>query len=97
MTDRILLSPAAVSSELESLPHWEQTGDRIRAEFTFGDFAAAMAFMVEAGVHADKMNHHPEWSNVYNRVTVELTTHDDGGITNQDIDLASVMSAIVNR
>jgi len=96
MTDRILLSPADVSSELESLPGWEQTGDRIRAEFTFGDFAAAMAFMVEVGIHADKMNHHPEWSNVYNRVTVELTTHDDGGVTNQDIHLARIMNRVAN-
>lgn len=98
MTDLAALSTEEITEALASLPQWELVGDRIRAEFTFVSFPAAMGFMTEVAIHADKANHHPEWSNVYNRVTVELTTHDsgDGAVTQNDIDLATLMSEIVD-
>jgi 4a-hydroxytetrahydrobiopterin dehydratase len=97
MDNHAALSTEEITDALTSLPHWEHIGDHIRAEFTFDGFPAAMGFMTEVAIHADKANHHPEWSNVYNRVTVELTTHDSDGVTQYDIDLATLMSQIVAR
>lgn len=60
-------------------------------QFRFDDFPAAMAFMLRVAFEAEKMDHHPEWSNVYNRVEVRLTTHDAGGLTEKDVALAQAM------
>ena len=68
-------------------------GKAISRSFLFDDFARAMAFMTYVGIQADKMDHHPEWSNVYNRVDVELTTHDFGTVTTCDLALAKIMDA----
>jgi len=78
---------------LKRLPDWELARDReaIRRRFTFVDFDAAFAFMTRAALLAAKMDHHPEWFNVYNRVDVTLATHDAGGVTQKDIDLAAAM------
>ncbi|WP_029074929.1 4a-hydroxytetrahydrobiopterin dehydratase [Kaistia adipata] len=65
--------------------------DAITKVFTFGDFQEAFAFMTRAALLAERMNHHPEWSNVYRTVTVTLTTHDAGGLTERDIELAEAM------
>ncbi|MCP1199160.1 4a-hydroxytetrahydrobiopterin dehydratase [Notoacmeibacter sp. MSK16QG-6] len=75
------------------LPGWEvaQSGKAIGKTFKFEDFPAAMAFMNAVGDEAEKMNHHPDWSNSYNRVDVELSTHDAGGVTERDIELARIM------
>ncbi|MFV0316403.1 MAG: 4a-hydroxytetrahydrobiopterin dehydratase [Microthrixaceae bacterium] len=67
--------------------------DRLLRTFEFADFGAAMKFMAKVSPVADEMNHHPEWANVANKVTVELTTHDAGGITPNDLALAEAMSA----
>ncbi len=88
-----LLSAETLSGALSALPAWHRDGDAIKAEFVFGDFAAAFAFMTDAAAEAERLNHHPEWSNVYNRVSVALTTHDAGGLTQSDLDLATAMSA----
>ncbi|NNC81651.1 MAG: 4a-hydroxytetrahydrobiopterin dehydratase [Acidimicrobiales bacterium] len=86
------------TATVDELPNWDLVDPtRIRADYTFVSFAAAIAFMTEVAIHADKLNHHPEWSNVYNRVTVELTTHDAGGLTQVDIDLARLMNDIFER
>ena len=69
-------------------------GTAIERTYRFGDFRAALAWMVRAGFEAEAMDHHPEWSNVYNRVAVRLTTHDTGGLTEKDIRLAERMEAI---
>ncbi|MEM0947531.1 MAG: 4a-hydroxytetrahydrobiopterin dehydratase [Pseudomonadota bacterium] len=69
--------------------------DAITRTFTFGTFVEAFGFMTQAAIHAEKLNHHPEWSNVYNRVTVTLTTHDCGGLTELDAKLASRMEALL--
>ena len=67
--------------------------DAIRKEFRFKDFAAAFGWMTSIAIEADKANHHPEWSNVYNRVTVVLTSHDANGLTARDVALAHAMDA----
>ena len=82
------LSENELEAALVDLPDWERDGDRIRRRFQFGDFLDAMAFMNRVAPVAEELNHHPEWSNVYNRVIVELTTHDAGGLTSLDIQFA---------
>ncbi|MBA2590343.1 MAG: 4a-hydroxytetrahydrobiopterin dehydratase [Alphaproteobacteria bacterium] len=78
---------------LKRLPDWELVRDReaITRKFKFMDFDAAFAFMTRAALMAAKMDHHPEWFNVYNKVDVILATHDAGGVTQKDIDLATAM------
>ena len=78
---------------LKRLPDWSLAKDReaISRKFQFVDFDAAFAFMTRAALLAAKMDHHPEWSNVYNRIDVTLATHDDNGVTQKDIDLAMAM------
>ena len=66
-------------------------GDAIQRTFRFADFNAAFGFMSRAALQAEKMDHHPEWYNIYNRVEVTLATHDAGGVTQKDIDLAAFM------
>ncbi len=71
---------------------WSITGGKLHREFTFPDFVAAFAFMTKVAILAERANHHPEWFNVYNRVTIDLTTHDAGGISKKDFDLALEIS-----
>lgn len=92
-----LLTEAELADGLAELPGWERQGDKLHVDFRFADFAAAFAFMTEAAIHAEKRNHHPEWSNVYNRVSIDLTTHDAGGLTRYDLELAGVLSAAATR
>ena len=75
---------------------WTLVADRdaITKDYVFKSFIRAFAFMSGAALHAEKLNHHPEWSNVYNRVSVALTTHDAGGLTDLDITLAKRMDAL---
>lgn len=72
-------------------PGWEDLGDRWRRRFEFADFAEAWAFMGRVAEHAEALGHHPDWSNSWNRVTIELTTHDAGGITELDAQLAAAI------
>lgn len=86
MTDRIELEEA-----LKGLPLWRAPeGDRLAIvrNLMFADFNAAFGFMTRVALLADKVDHHPEWSNVYNRVEVLLTTHDAGGVTDKDVTMA---------
>ena len=73
------------------LPDWAAGDDAITRTYRFRDFGSAFAFMTRVAIHAEAANHHPEWSNVWNRVEVRLTTHDAGGVTQKDIDLARFM------
>ena len=85
-----------VEQALKALPLWRaHPGDRpaIARKLVFADFNAAFGFMTRVALHADKVDHHPEWSNVYNRVEVLLTTHDADGVTGLDVDLARFMDA----
>ena len=72
---------------------WELKDNNLHISLKFADFVAAFAFMTAAALHAEKMDHHPEWKNVYNRVEIDLTTHDAGGITALDFKLAELMTA----
>jgi 4a-hydroxytetrahydrobiopterin dehydratase len=80
---------------LGKLKGWKAVDDRdaIAKQFKFDDFNAAFGFMTRIALKADKMDHHPEWSNVYNKVDVVLTTHDAGGVTDKDVELAAFMDA----
>ena len=89
-----ILSDAEIESELESLQGWSKSGNKIHRDFEFENFVDAFAFMTKAAIQAEKMNHHPEWFNVYNKVSVDLSTHDAGGITSFDIELAKFMNSI---
>ena len=75
---------------------WEKSTDdlAIKKTFVFSNFIEALGWMVKAGVWAEKLNHHPEWSNVYNRVTIRLTTHDLGGLSSRDADLAQAIDSL---
>ncbi len=88
---RRLLNNEEIAAGLESLEGWELggSGDRIRAEFRFSNFVRAFGFMSGVALLAEKIDHHPEWSNVYGRVDIELTNHDAGGITEIDLHLAA--------
>jgi len=87
------LDPAARRAALEGLPQWQELSgrDAIRREFRFKDFNQAFAFMTRVALLAEKMDHHPEWANVYNRVEVTLATHDAGGVTQKDVAMAKAM------
>ena len=67
---------------------WIEENNQLKRTFEFNDFVEAWGFMNKIALHAEKLNHHPEWSNVYNKVTITLTTHDKGGITELDYDMA---------
>jgi 4a-hydroxytetrahydrobiopterin dehydratase len=89
------LDLAERADAFKSLPGWTETPgrDAIAKTFKFKDFSEAFAFMARVALKAEQMDHHPEWSNVYNRVEVVLTTHDANGLTQRDIDLARAMDA----
>ena len=84
------LAEAEIRAALVGLPGWTLERDALTKTYKFGSFREAMSFMVRAGFEAEAMDHHPEWTNVYNRVTVRLNTHDAGGkVTAKDVELAT--------
>jgi 4a-hydroxytetrahydrobiopterin dehydratase len=96
--------PAKLSNEekmaaLAELRHWsaENNRDAITREFKFADFADAFAFMTRIALSAEKRDHHPEWSNVYNRLTITLSTHDAGGLSGLDVALAREIDRVYAR
>jgi 4a-hydroxytetrahydrobiopterin dehydratase len=82
---------------LTAHPHWslDRDGAAITRHFVFADFAEAFGFMTRVAILAEKADHHPEWSNVYNRVTITLTTHDADGLSHRDAALAAQIDAIL--
>ena len=77
---------------------WKEENNQLIANFEFRDFVAAFAFMTEVAFHAEKANHHPNWSNVYNRVQISLNTHDAGNIvTDKDRDLANIIDEVYKK
>jgi 4a-hydroxytetrahydrobiopterin dehydratase len=84
---------------LPTLAGWahEPKRDGIEKQFVFGDFAEAFGFMASVAILAEKADHHPEWSNVYNRVNILLTTHDAGGLSKRDVDLARQIDRIAGK
>lgn len=82
------LTDDEIEALLEELDGWTVRDGKLHRELTFEDFAEAFGFMTSVALAAESLNHHPEWSNVYNRVTIDLTTHDAGGISEHDFALA---------
>lgn len=82
---------------LDGLPDWDydEARDAISRRFTFVDFSEAFAFMTRVALYAEKHDHHPEWSNVWNRVDITLTTHDAGGLSERDVTMAEAIEGLV--
>lgn len=91
------LNSAELEAGLAGLPDWSVVQDKLHRSYKFPDFAHAMGFMATCAPLIERMNHHPEWANVYNRVTIHLTTHDSGGITRKDLELAGVLEVIATK
>ncbi len=89
-----LLSAKEVAARLEGLPGWSLDGGKLHRCFRFADFRRAFAFMSGAALAAERFDHHPEWSNVWSKVDVRLSTHEAGGITELDFRLAQAMSEL---
>ncbi|MBU6283478.1 4a-hydroxytetrahydrobiopterin dehydratase [bacterium] len=87
----------SVERFLVESPEWKFVGGKLCREFRFADFVSAFGFMSSVALVAESMNHHPEWSNVYGRVRVELVTHDAGGLTELDFELARRMDDLAVR
>jgi 4a-hydroxytetrahydrobiopterin dehydratase len=91
------LSEAELESALQQLSGWSMHNGKLHREYKFADFPHAIGFMTTAAVNIEKKNHHPEWFNVYNRVVVDLTTHDAGGVTSNDVELARLLDGIAAK
>ncbi len=91
------LTDTQIETALAGLPGWTLASGKLHREYKFRDFVHAFGFMATAAVAIEARNHHPEWSNVWNSVTVDLTTHDAQGITEKDTDLAALLESIATR
>lgn len=92
------LTQEQIQTALDELPGWEVKEGKLHKTFKFETFAQAIGWMVSVAIHADKMDHHPDWTNAYNRVTVDLSTHDmDDAISNFDVNLARQMEKIAGQ
>ena len=94
MSTRSPLSADDVSRALAGLPGWSIENGKLHREFQFPNFVRAFSFMSAVALVAEKRDHHPEWFNVYGRVIVDLTTHDAGGVTQSDVELAKTMNEL---
>ena len=88
------LSDSDIATRLAELEGWAIEDGKLRREFKFANFVEAFGFMTRAAIEAEKMDHHPEWFNVWNKVVVDLTTHSTGGITDLDFELAGKMDSL---
>ena len=89
------LNEGEVKVLLDSLPHWRRNGASIERSIEFADFSAAWGFMTRVALAAERLDHHPAWSNTYNRVHIALTTHDAGGLTVRDEKLANIIDGLI--
>jgi len=88
------LTEQEVEQSITKLHGWKLANGKLNKILEFDNFVQAFSFMVKVAMYAEKMNHHPEWLNVYNRVTINLVTHDLGGISNYDIRLAEIINQL---
>ncbi|MEX0657366.1 MAG: 4a-hydroxytetrahydrobiopterin dehydratase [Nitrosopumilaceae archaeon] len=88
------LSDDQIKEKLKELQGWQIVNGKLHKEFQFTDFNQAFGFMTRAAIHAEKIDHHPEWFNVYNKLKVDLMTHDAGGITENDVKLAKILNSL---
>jgi 4a-hydroxytetrahydrobiopterin dehydratase len=97
VTTRKKLTPDEVAAGLAALPGWEVRAGKLHHEWRFANFVDAFGFMAGVAFAAEQLNHHPDWSNVYNRVVVDLSTHDAGALTPLDFELARRMDKLAAR
>jgi 4a-hydroxytetrahydrobiopterin dehydratase len=90
----LALTASEIQELAETLPAWSLVDGRLQRQFSFADFCEAFGFMTRVALVAEHLGHHPEWSNVWNRVTIALTTHDIGGLSNLDVELARRIDAL---
>ncbi|CAN5232705.1 4a-hydroxytetrahydrobiopterin dehydratase [soil metagenome] len=92
------LNEAERASAIDALGDWDfdEARDALTRQFVFADFSEAFGFMARVALLADKADHHPEWSNVYNRVDILLTTHDAGGLSHRDVDMATAIDKLID-
>jgi len=93
--DRRKLSEGEIAERLRDIPGWTVDKGKLHRQLRFGSFIEAFGFMARAALIAEKMDHHPDWSNVYSTVTIDLHTHDAGGLTALDFELAQKISALL--
>lgn len=91
------LSDEDIDASLRDLAKWERRGDHIARRYAFADFVEAFGWMSRVALTAEKMDHHPDWTNVYNKVDVKLSTHDAGGLTEKDFALAKAMDRLAGE
>lgn len=91
------LAEGEIDARLSGLEGWSVEGGKLHREFRFADFAEAFGFMTRVALVAERLDHHPEWFNVYSTVRVDLTTHDVGGVSSLDFELAAHMNAFAER
>ena len=91
-----LLSTAQIGAISEDLPGWGLLEGKLHRAFRFADFSEAFGFMSRVALAAEALDHHPEWSNVWNRVTINLTTHDLGGLSTLDVELAHRINTFIS-
>ncbi len=90
-----ILNPRSAEQVLDDLPDWQMTSDgKLQADYQFHSFPEAFSFMTRVAFEAERIGHHPDWSNSYNKVHIELSTHDLGGVTEMDLKLARKISEI---
>lgn len=97
MEKRHKLSDNDIQTALVNLPEWRVVNGKLHRDFQFPDFVHAFGFMATAAIAIEAMNHHPEWCNVWNRVAIDLITHDAGGITAVDVELARKLENLARR
>jgi 4a-hydroxytetrahydrobiopterin dehydratase len=85
-----------IETRLKDVPGWELKNEKLHREFKFKNFVQAFGFMTQVAILAERLNHHPEWSNVYSRVTIDLTTHEAGGISSRDFELAGKINELLS-
>ncbi len=95
MADR--LADSEIEEALKGLEGWTLQNGKLNRDFKFANFVEAFGFMTSAAIEAEKMDHHPEWFNVYSKVNVQLVTHSADGVTNLDVDLAKKMNALAGK
>jgi 4a-hydroxytetrahydrobiopterin dehydratase len=91
------LSQQEIEEELGKLKGWKVANGKLNQKFEFKDFVQAFGFMTKVAMEAEKLNHHPEWFNVYSKVTIDLVTHDIDGISNYDIELARIVNRLYDK
>ncbi|MEE8526774.1 MAG: 4a-hydroxytetrahydrobiopterin dehydratase [Thermoanaerobaculia bacterium] len=89
------LSPQEIERRLGELEGWTVEDGKLHRDFQFANFVDAFGFMARVALHAESSNHHPEWFNVYNRVSIDLSTHDAGGISHRDFELAETINGLL--